>query len=474
VTPRAAIFLLFWLVFNGRIVLACSCARLGPLPCGKSSPTSVAFVGTVESVENPPPDPGQAAESSVDMRTLDQSGYSRYHFRVDENFSGTQATDIDVFSGRGGGDCSYHFQKGERYMVFPYKSDDGRLMATICSETRPVELAQPMLAVLRAMRDHQPVASLYGSMRSVEQPYGSVSDDYYGKPVADTRMILRSDKNTLEAKTDANGNYAFFGVPAGKYHVEADLPQHFEIAHTILSEPVPPIDLPQNACYEYNVEVLPTGRIRGKVIGPDGNALPYASVELYRPSRYPGDGRSFGWSESQDLKKPEFVFEHVAAGDYILVYNDQERIEPITPYPRMFYPGVKELKQAQIIHVEEGQEISGLEFGVSGGRATRAITVRLLAPNGELPDINYVEANGNDGSSLSEQELSPGVFRIMLFPGIRYEMQGAGYCSATHKESKTPVGVVHGSETGSNELALTFPGPGCPKKPDSREDNDGH
>lgn len=469
--PRAAIFLLFWMGFGGRIVLACSCAEPGPVPCGELSPTSVVFVGTVETIENPPPDFDQAA-SSVDMRSVDQSGYARYHFRVDEKISGTQTTDIDVFSGRGGSDCSYHFEKGQQYLVFPYKSDDGRLMATICSETRPVELGQPKLAVLRAMRDHQPVASLYGSMRNVQQPYGSVSDDYYGKPVADTRMILRSDKNTLEAKTDANGNYAFFDVPAGKYHVEADLPQHFEIAQTILCEPVPPIDLPQNACYEHDVEVLPTGRIRGRVIGPDGNALSYASVELYRPSRYRGDGRSLGWSESQDLEKPGFVFEHVAAGDYILIYNDQERIEPITPYPRMFYPGVNELKQAQIIHVEEGQEISGLEFRVSGGRATRAITVRLVAPNGELPDINYVEARGNDGSYLSEQTLSPGVFRIQIFPGIRYEMQGSGYCSATEKELKTPVGVVDGSETGPNEMALTFPAPGCPKKPDSEESPD--
>ena len=470
--PRAAIFLMFWMAFNGHIVLACSCGGPGPVPCGEYSPTSVVFVGTVESIENPPPDFDQAGKSRVDMRTVDQSGHAHYQFRVDEKISGTQTTDIDVFSGRGGGDCSYHFQKGQQYLVFPYKSDDGRLMATICSETRPVELAQPKLAVLRAMRDHQPVASLYGSMRSVQQPYGSVSDDYYGKPVADTRMILRSDKNTLEAKTDANGNYAFFGVPAGKYRVEADLPQHFEIAQTILSEPVPPIDLPQNACYEYNVEMLPTGRIRGKVLGPDGNALPYASVELYRPSRYGGDRRSLGWSESQDLKKPEFVFEHVAAGDYILFYNDQERIDPMTPYPRMFYPGVSELKQAQIIHVEEGQEISGLEFRVSGGRTTRAITVRLVAPNEELPDINYVEAGGNDGSYLSEQELSSGVFRILVFPGIRYTMQGSGYCSATGKESKTPVVVVDRSETGPSEMALTFPGPGCPKKPNSDEDND--
>jgi hypothetical protein len=345
-------------------------------------------------------------------------------------------------------------------------------MATICSETRPAQFAQAKLAVLRAMRDQRPVASLYGAMRSMQQPYSSVSDDYYGKPIADTRMILRSDKNTLEAKTDANGNYAFFDVPAGKYRVEADLPRHLEIAQTILSEPVPPIDMPQNACYEHDVDVLPTGRIRGKVIGPDGKALPYASVELYRPNRYPGHDRSLGWSESQDLEKSEFVFEHVAAGDYILVYNDQERIEPITPYPRMFYPGVSELKHAQTIHLEEGQEIGGLEFKVSGGRATRPITVRLVSPNGELPDINYVEARGDDGSYLSEQELSPGVYRIQVFPGIRYEMRGSGYCSATQKKMETPVGVVDGGETGSSELALTFSGLGCPKKPNSDEDNE--
>ena len=89
------------------------------MPCGEFSPTSLVFVGTVESIENPPPDFDQAAKSSVDMRTVDQSGYARYHFRVDEKISGTQTTDIDVFSGRGGADCSYHFQKGEQYLVFP-------------------------------------------------------------------------------------------------------------------------------------------------------------------------------------------------------------------------------------------------------------------------------------------------------------------------------------------------------------------
>jgi hypothetical protein len=94
--------------------------------------------------------------------------------------------------------------------------------------------------------------------------------------------------------------------------------------------------------------------------------------------------------------------------------------------------------------------------------------VRLIAPNGELPDINYVEARGADGSYLSEQGITPGVFRIQVFPGTRYEMQGS---RPTKSRRRLLAWLME--ETGSNELALTFPGPGCPKKTDSEEDNDG-
>lgn len=471
---RFAIFLFIWMAFGGRDLLACSCMRSGPTPCGKFDPTGVVFVGTVESIENPPPEFGRGEMSDEDDSSpLAQSGLSRYRFSIDEKISGTYPAEVDVYSGRGGGDCSYHFQKGVQYLVFPHKSKDGKLIATICSNTRPAEYGQALLGVLRAMRDHEPVASLYGALRSVQQPYGSVGGDYYGKPLANTRMTLRSDENVLETMTDSSGNYAFFEVPAGKYQVGAEVPNNYEVAQTILAQPVPPITMPANACYEHDVEVLPTGRIHGKVIGPDGKNLSYAAVDLYRAARYSADAHlnSMAWFESQDAKRPEFVFEHVATGDYILVYNDAERIEPIAPYPRMFYPGVREFKQAQIIHLEEGQDLGGLEFRVSGGRTTRIVTVRLVAPNGELPDINYVEATGDDGSELGEQEISPGVFRIEIFPGVRYEMQGAGYCTATQKELKTPVGVVDGSGTGASELALTFPGPGCPKQPDPAQDN---
>ncbi len=68
----ATIFLLFCMVFGERTALACSCGTLAPVPCEKFPPTDMVFVGTVESIENPPPDFTQAAQSNVDIPTVDQ------------------------------------------------------------------------------------------------------------------------------------------------------------------------------------------------------------------------------------------------------------------------------------------------------------------------------------------------------------------------------------------------------------------
>src|SRR5216684_2812849 len=100
---RVAIVLLFLTAVGGRSLLACSCGRSGPVPCGKFDSTSIAFVGTVEGIENPPPEFGQGDEvSSEDASSaLFQSGLSRYRFRIDEKISGTSTSEIDVYSGRG-------------------------------------------------------------------------------------------------------------------------------------------------------------------------------------------------------------------------------------------------------------------------------------------------------------------------------------------------------------------------------------
>jgi hypothetical protein len=168
-----------------------------------------------------------------------------------------------------------------------------------------------------------------------------------------------------------------------------------------------------------------------------------------------------GWSESQDRKKPYFEFNHVGPGDYILVYNNDDRIDPDDPYPRTFYPGVPDVSRAKSIHLVAGQEVPDADISVSGGRPTRELTVTLTTDSGDLPDIEYVDATGEDGSVPSNDEVSAGVYKLSLFMDVRYEVHGEGYCSAMSKEAKTGSIEVDGSDMRTLQITLIFSGGGC-------------
>ncbi len=101
---------------------ACSCFGEAPGPCISMKKLGVVFIGTVIDIENPP-----------DKAETFAGGVSRYRFRVDENIAGMNLKEVDVYSGRGGADCSYHFRINEQYLVFPYAEEDQRLFATIAA-----------------------------------------------------------------------------------------------------------------------------------------------------------------------------------------------------------------------------------------------------------------------------------------------------------------------------------------------------
>lgn len=438
-----------------QIILACSCVSTGPQPCHGFSATDVVFIGTVLTIDNPPPESGG----------LFGSGLSRYHFRVDENIVGADTTEIDVYSGQGGADCSYHFKKGQQYLVFPYRGNDSQLFATICSSTRPIEEAKAILPQLRAIRDHQRVASVYGVLRSSQQPYASVSDDGLGEVLPNTRLELRSEDKTFVAITDSDGVYAFYGVPEGEYRFAAELPEHLQFAQEILGGPLPPLKLPAHTCFETDLTALPTGSIGGRVLGPDGKPLAFAAVYLFRSDKYTAAIRYDAWYEGQDRNKGRFEFENVGPGDYVLVYNNGDHVDADEPYGRTFYPGVGDFKDAKVIHLAPGQKFSHADIRVANGRATREITIRLIAETGELPNISYVEGKGSDGQSTTEEEISPDVYSISIFKDVRYDFSGQGYCSATDKQSVTDSVQVDGADDSATEFKLVFRGAGCPRKP---------
>lgn len=257
-TSTLARFLLVILTFGtffAHSSSACSCTsstsnRAGD--CHDFKEPGPSFVGTVIDIENP----------ADERRGANQDGLSRYRFRVDENISGFEVKEVDVYSGRGGADCSYHFQMGQSYFVTPYKGtadlmamyggEPGTLMAGICTQTQPAASAAALLAELRARKRGSTVE---GILRTKQPP----SEYDHGMP--NITVELRSKNRTLSTQTDVDGVYRFTGIPPGEYHFAVKLPADFpRLAHSPGDNPWS-ITITDETCYARDIDALRVPRI---------------------------------------------------------------------------------------------------------------------------------------------------------------------------------------------------------------------
>jgi hypothetical protein len=328
--------------------LACECGRnVAERPCSLlKTPSQLIFVGTLLSADNAP-DPSRD----------DQTGQTRYTFRVDERFSQTNAKTIDVYSGRGCCDCSVRFEVNKHYLVEAHRDDNGLFFTSICTKTRLFKKSDPLLDELRIIRDGGRPDSLFGVLRKSQEPWGGAFNPNYDEPLAGRAIRLTSGSKIAEAKSNADGTFKFPELQAGEYTVSADLPPTLVLEQPILNLPLFPIRVAENACGEYNVNALPTGRIKGRVVNADGVGVDDAPLELFRVGRFKKDAR--GWDDRGWLMfratNGYFEFNHVAPGDYILVLS----IGPFgSLYAPAFYPSAPDLEHAGTIHVTEGGQVS--------------------------------------------------------------------------------------------------------------------
>ena len=337
------------------VTQACTCSQASPGKCPGLQQGDVVFLGTVTAVEDisdteSPPD--HSSDSPGATADVVASRLTRYRFHIDEKFAGPDVAEIDVFSGgENDGDCAYRFKQGEKYVVFTEPEAEGRLFATICNGTRPASDARALLPQLRAMRNGTRVASVFGVLRRTDPPFLSPPDDPDDR-IPNISLKLRSRYDRFETGTDQNGVYSFYDVHAGEYSFTAKVPPSTELTQKTLPGGLPPFKIPDGACYEYDVFALPTGHIRGSVLGPNHKPLGLASVELYRAGGY-AESQPGLWAFQGD--KGVFDFDHVGPGDYVLVFNRMNREDPNSPFPRAFYPGVADVSETRPIHLEGAQ-----------------------------------------------------------------------------------------------------------------------
>jgi len=462
----------------------CTCSDVPPGKCAGLQADDVVFLGTVTAVE----DIAYAAPKAADAS--DQAGegaakqeapvdivaarLTRYHFRVDERFAPAAAfaEEIDVFSGGEDGDCGYRFKQGERYVVFTHQGTENRPFATICSGTRLASDAKDLIPQLRAMRDGRRVASVFGVLRRSDPPFLAPPDDP-DEPLPNISLRLRSRDDRFETSSNGDGVYTFYDVHEGEYNFTARLPVKMQLTHRSQTGGLAQFRIPNGACYEFDVNALPTGHIRGSVLAPDGKPLPIASVELYRAGTY-SDTRPglWGFQGAEGM----FDLDHVGPGEYVLVFNRTNRTDPNSPFPRAFYPGVGDVSDAETIRLKDGQQLTGLKMTVKDGYPTHLLRVQVKWQGARPPGSVTVMAKADNGENPSAEKIGDGLYQFTLLESANYSVsawadvtprRAAGRsvdCPLPARIEAEPVSVA-GADKDTKAVTLTLAGPECQETP---------
>lgn len=195
------------------------------------------------------------------------------------------------------------------------------------------------------------------------------------------------------ATTDAQGAFAFTGLPAGSYRVMAS-PGQYTAGYLAMSfgakkpsgptsnDPGQTIQLADGQAFEKATIALPRGAvITGRVT--DENGDPLARVQVYTILYAPGNPRGMrtgGGDSTDDLG--QFRVYGLTPGEYAVVAEARPNtfVQPNAPpeteedkigFMTSFYPGTPDEAAAQRVVVRGGGETPGIEIRVVSGRLFR-------------------------------------------------------------------------------------------------------
>lgn len=398
-------------------------------------------------------------------KAAEREASGKIRFEVMEVFKGAPGkfVDLDEFPG------PLHFELGQEYLIFGVpcmwwdpsaQTDKTCLTSQPCSDTRLLEFSQALVEQLRAEKIGKQVASLYGTLYSTE------TDKWQAMPHVAVRLL--HGKQLFVSKTDEHGVYAFDQLPKGTYQISADLPRYLELTE-VLGEPSEPLELPSRSSLEHDLYAYPTGSITGRVIGPDGQPLQATCVHLY-PSNKKGDHNKYGCQGPQPPSnqwKP-FVIDHLAPGDYVLVFNYADRASE--EFHRTYYGGVPKREESQVIHLARGEHIQNADIHVVDGPPRQWVTVHVAWNGRKATEYYPVQVTAEGGwDAVTWPEPRPGnsnptpdTYTLNLWRDVKYSIRAVADClSDRNKQAKSSVAVVGPGDASVSDITLTFDQGGC-------------
>ena len=412
-----ALFFGIVIVFSlaSRTATACSCGGTGT-PCESYGSAAAVFAGTVTGVRD------------IEREMKDVSGQRKqeylngiewvpmaYKFSVEQPYLGVAGAEIEIFTGRGGGDCGVSFQIGQRYLVYAYRYKD-KLTTSICTRTTSFSRATEDLAFLGMLSSAAPGVTISGKVSRGPYMGPDVAEIKNENLSPDVLITLQGESEQKEIRPDAEGRFRVNGLRPGKYKLSLKLPETLITARNELE-----LNLADRGCGAAVWYITDNGRVNGRVINADGEPVARIMVSLVDPS---ANATDYATKLERTNDEGYFSFSGVPPGTYHIAVNRNRFPDPKDPtnaYPLSFYPGVVDQKHAQAITVKAGEKLSDFEIRIPSKRPASTLTGTVVWSDGSpvvdaqllFQDVTQTEKGAHHAVSADAQ----GQFKIDGYTG---------------------------------------------------------
>ena len=303
-------------------------------------------------------------------------------------------------------------------------------------------------------RDRPPVPKTgTGSIR------GRIVDGVTGQPIPRVRVRLAGDVNKGPVLSDADGAFAFTALPAGSFSIAADKSTYLPARHPELSRSIRfrlgsfPLAAGQQLD-DLTVPMFHSGAIAGRVVDAHGDPIESAQVMVMTVQRS-GRPQQRGNGATNDLG--EFRVSRLPPGRYVVRVRAQPymNMDPVStdkalpqPLP-VYFPSALSPDQAQVIVVNRGETITGIDVIMAEGIPT-TVSGTVIAHDGQtfsggnisFRSVSSIGFGGFDGGGTG---LRPdGTFRMRVAPG-EYTLEARAQAGKSQTLMMSPESMLFGS-----------------------------
>jgi len=400
------------------------------------------------------------------------------HFSVESIFRGKLGPQVDVIAqeilatpitlpdGRPGMrtmsdyDCNYTFKEGQRYIVYAHfrKTNDGTLWVGF-NRTRPLAQAEDDLAFIRALDHAEPGGLIYGQAKQTKRDLADGGNTKSVGPVALVKVVAEAEGRHYETYTDSEGRYHLKGVDPGEYSVQALFPSELS------TYPPQKVRVSDHGCAQRDFHTEADDRISGKVFNAQGQIVPKMQLDLTladHDENDPNPQAFYAYANDQGY----YEFKSIPPGKYLLGIRLTAIREPGFAYPRTFYPGVSNSRDAKVFNLGLGEKMSDVDFVLPPKLEPRTIEGIVVWPDGKpvpkamvgtmITEYAYSFAWG--GSCMTDDA---GHFSCKLFDGLSYWINAVVSMPEGKQMHAEPVDLPKNGEIKDLKLVVTSPMGNC-------------